>query len=223
MSLSCPDVELLAAEVALGTVSATERAAALAHLRQCQSCQRLVDELSTVADGLLLLAPEVEPSIGFESRVLAATGAPERPENARRSGTPRPWLRVAVAAVAALILGSTSVLVGLALSGDEGSGDPIRTAFAVNASGLATCRVFAFGEEQAWVFVHLETPRDWTADYTVQVTSGDEGHVQNLGDLRLQAGVATLGATVDVPAKQLRSIRVLKTSGELWYEAVFRT
>lgn len=221
MSLSCPEVELLAADVALGTVSATERASALTHLRQCQSCQRLVDELSTVADGLLLLAPEAEPSIGFESRVLAATGAPERPEKVRR---PRPsWRRVAVAVAAALILGSASVLTGLALTGDGGAKDPIRTALAVNANGLATCRVFAFGEDQAWVFVHLETPRDWSADYTVQVTTANEGQIQTLGELRLQAGVATLGATVDVPAKQLRSIRVLKTSGELWYEAVFRT
>ena len=222
MSLTCADVELLASEVALGTVSATDRAAALAHLRQCQSCQRLVDELSTVADGLLLLAPEAAPSIGFESRVLAATGAPEHPERALRPPPRRPWLRVAIAAAAALILGSATVLAGLALTGDDGTG-PIRTALAVNANGLATCRVFAFGEEQSWVFVHLETPRDWTADYSVQVTTADLGRIETLGQLRLQAGVATLGATVDVPAKQLRSIRVLKTTGELWYEAVFRT
>ncbi len=221
MSLNCPDVELLAADVALGTVSATDRASALAHLRQCQSCQRLVDDLSTVADGLLLLAPEAEPSIGFESRVLAATGAAERPE---RVGPPRrSWVRVAVAVAAALILGSASVLAGLALSRNDAGDAPIRTALAVNANGLATCRVFAFGEDRAWVFVHLETPRDWSADYTVQVTTAGEGQVQTLGELRLQAGVATLGATVDVPAEQLRSIRVLKTSGELWYEAVFRT
>lgn len=223
MSLSCPEVELLAAEVALGTVSATERAAALAHLRQCQSCQRLVDELSTVADGLLLLAPEAEPSIGFESRVLAATGASERPERVRPRRTRAPWLRAAIAAAAVLLLGSASVLAGLAVTGDDADTTPVRTALAVNANGLATCRVFAFGEERAWVFVHLETPRDWAADYTVQVTTANEGQIETLGELRLQAGVATLGATVDVPANQLRSIRVLKTSGELWYEAVFRT
>ena len=223
MSLNCADVEQLAAEVALGTVSATERAAALAHLRQCQSCQRLIDELSTVADGLLLLTPESEPSIGFESRVLTATGASERPERSRRPASRKPWLRVGVAAAAVLILGSASVLAGLALTGDEGKANPVRTALAVNANGRATCRVFAFGEEQSWVFVHLETPRDWTADYTVQVTTADLGRIETLGQLRLQAGVATLGATVDVPARQLRSIRVLKTTGELWYEAVFRT
>jgi anti-sigma-K factor RskA len=225
MSLDCPEVEQLAAEVALGMVSATERASALAHLRQCQSCQRLVDELSAVADGLLLLAPEAEPSIGFESRILAATGAPERRPEHRPERRPRkPWLRVAVAAVAALVLGSSSLLAGLALRGDGGGkSEPIRSALAVTANGLATCRVFAFGEERAWVFVHLETPRDWSADYTIQVTTANPDVVETLGELRLQAGEATLGGTVDVPAKQLRSIRVLKTSGELWYEAVFRT
>ena len=220
MSLSCPDIELLAPEVALGIVSATERASTLDHLRQCQRCQRLVDDLSTVADGLLLMAPEAEPSIGFESRVLAATGASERLEHRRPR---RRWSRVAVAAVAALVLGSASVLAGVAVQDDGGTDrQPIRTALAVNANGRATCRVFAFGDKQAWVFVHLETPHDWSADYTVEVTTARDGEVQNLGDLRLQAGVATLGATVDVPAKHLRSIRVLKTSGELWYEAVFR-
>jgi anti-sigma-K factor RskA len=217
--LGCPDVENLAAEVALGLVSATERASTLAHLRQCQACQRMVDELSTVADELLLLTPEAEPSIGFESRVLAATGIPERPQHRPR----RPWLRVAVGAAAALVLATSAALGITALNQDGGDGSEIRTALAVNANGKATCRVFAFGEQQAWVFVHLETPRDWTADYTVEVTSTGDRPTQTLGELRLQAGVATLGATVDVPARQLRSIRVLKTSGELWYEATFRT
>ena len=221
MSLSCLEFEGLAAEVALGTVSATERASALSHLRECQGCQRLVDELSTVADGLLLLAPEVEPSIGFESRIIAATGAQEL--SPRQVPRGRPRLRVPVAAIAALVLGSAAIVAALALPRDERTDQPVRTALAVNANGLATCRVFAFGEEQSWVFVHLETPRDWSADYTVQVTTADEGQIQTLGQLRLTAGSATLGGTVDVPARQLRSIRVLKTSGELWYEAVFRT
>ena len=218
MSLGCPEVETLAAEVALGTVSATERASALSHLRQCPSCQRLVDELSTVADGLLLLTPEAEPSIGFESRVLAATRVSERQERKPR----RRRLRF-TAAAAALVVAAASVLGGVAVTrSDDDRGAGVRSALAVSANGLATCRVFAFGDEEAWVFVHLETPRDWSADYTVQVVGADEGEVRTLGQLRLQAGVATLGGSVDLPAERLRAVRVLKTSGELRYEAVFR-
>jgi hypothetical protein len=217
--LGCPEVEALAPEFALGAVTATERASALVHIRQCQSCQRLVDELSTVADGLLLLAPHVEPTIGFESRVLAASGAPERqPERRRRV----PAVRVAAAAAALVVASSLGLLAGLALSGGADQGDDVRTGFAVSPNGLASCRVFAFGDQQAWVFVNLKTPREWTADYVVEVTTAEEGESETLGRLRLQGGEATLGTTVDYPAERLRSVRVLNPAGEVWYEAVLK-
>lgn len=219
--LHCPDVEVLAPELALGIVSAGERASALTHLGQCRSCQRLVDELATVADDLLVLAPEAEPTIGFESRVLAATGAPIERRLDQKRGRPR--LRLAVAAAALVIAAGVGLLAGLAAGPDSEVKDEVHTALAVSAGGRATCRAFAFGDPQAWVFVSLEAPREWTADYDVEVVTAAGGPPAPVGRLRLQGGHATLGATMDVPARSLRAIRVLDASGELRYEAAFDT
>lgn len=224
--LSCPDVEALAAELALGTVSGSERASALSHLARCPSCRRLVDDLSEAADPLLLLTPEVEPSIGFESRVLRSTteaGAdrPEppalRPVPARRRVRAH-VARVAVAAALVVVAGVGGLLVGQAID-DPPPG--VRTALAVSASGRATCRAFAYGEREAWVFVSLEAPREWTADYRVEVTTEGGGTAAALGTLKLADGGGTLGGTIDVPAQRLRAIRVFDTSGALRYEAPF--
>lgn len=226
--LSCPDVEALAAELALGSVSGSERASALSHLSGCSSCRRLVDELSAAADPLLLLAPESEPSIGFESRVLAATtsagAGADHPVVAppARSHRRRPRLgriaRVAVAAVVLLVAAGGGLLVGRAMD-DTPAG--VRTALAVSASGRATCRAFAYGEQQAWVFVSLEAPREWTAAYRVEVTTEGGGTAATLGTLQLADGGGTLGGTLDVPASHLRAIRVFDGSGALRYEAPF--
>ncbi len=228
LSGGCDQVEEVAPEIALGILSGSERAAALAHLGHCPSCRRLVEELTTSADSLLPLAPEAEPSIGFESRVLAATAtaaqAGERPAPAaagprhprrRRSG----GLNVAVAAAIAVAAAAGGLVAGL-IAGDAPV-TPVRTALAVSAGGKATCRAWAYGAEQAWVFISLEAPREWTADYTVEVTTAGGGTPAAVGHFRLQDGNASFGAKVDVPASQLRAVRVLDASGALRYEAPF--
>lgn len=232
MTAGCPEVEALAPELALGMLSGSDRAEALAHLGACPSCRRLVDELATTADPLLLLATEMDPSIGFESRVLAAIGSADRDRPALAPVTPRrdarrrrrgrgKWsavARVAVAAAVVLLAAASGLLVGRGV-GDGDSG--VRTALAVSSSGKATCRALAYGEDQAWVFVNLQAPREWTADYTVEITTTGGGRPAALGHLHLQDGTGSLGMTVDVPASHLRAIRMLDASGALRYEAAF--
>jgi hypothetical protein len=104
--MSFDDMKDLAPEIALGTIDGEERAEALRHLATCGECRRLVDQLTTVADELLMLAPVQEPPVGFESRVIDALGfrrpAPRR-RLARRLSM---WLGppVAAAAVTAVAL-----------------------------------------------------------------------------------------------------------------------
>ena len=71
MDPRCDETRELAAELALGIVEGEERGRALQHLADCPDCRLRVEELSEVADELLLLAPHREPPVGFESRVLA--------------------------------------------------------------------------------------------------------------------------------------------------------
>ncbi|MFP5317565.1 MAG: hypothetical protein ACLGI2_04645 [Acidimicrobiia bacterium] len=228
--VSCPEVEALAAELALGSVSGADRASALSHLSRCPACRRLVDELSAAADPLLLLAPEHEPSIGFESRVLAATTAagadhaappPAAPIHRRRPRRLALGGIARVAGTAALVVAAATagLLVGRAV--DDTADPGVRTALAVSASGRATCRAFAYGEQEAWVFVTLEAPREWTADYRVEVITEGAGTAATLGTLKLADGGGTLGGTLDVPASSLRAIRVFDGAGTLRYEAPF--
>jgi hypothetical protein len=72
--MTCEEIRHLAPEIALGIADGEERAEALRHLSTCPDCQRVVDQLSEVADELLVLAPAQEPPAGFESRVLQAIG-----------------------------------------------------------------------------------------------------------------------------------------------------
>jgi hypothetical protein len=82
-TLTCDELRAVAAEVALGILSGAERADALAHMEHCVSCRVLVEGLAQTGDSLLLLAPEAEPPLGFESGVAARVAADPggRPED----------------------------------------------------------------------------------------------------------------------------------------------
>lgn len=132
----CTWVDEVAAELALGLLSGAERAEALAHMERCGRCQDEVASLTGVAEQLLLLAPEIPPPAGFESRVLAridpvpealrpsgssGTGRSgvDRPRNRQRS---RPWRSVlgAVAAVLVVVVGAAGVWVAFADDDNHG-------------------------------------------------------------------------------------------------------
>jgi hypothetical protein len=104
--MSCEELKDLAPEVALGTIDGEERAEALRHLATCGECRRLVDELTTVADELLMLAPVQEPPVGFESRAIDALGFKPQAPRRRLARRLLVWLGppVAAAAVTAVAL-----------------------------------------------------------------------------------------------------------------------
>src|SRR3954454_15520170 len=112
--MTCEQTRNLASELALGIADGAERAAALEHLAGCAECRRAVAELSEVTDELLLRAPEREPPVGFESRVLARLQPPPTTaRRRRRRRLSRAVLALAPAALAAVlatvvVLGATS-------------------------------------------------------------------------------------------------------------------
>ncbi len=82
-------------EMAFGTLSGHRRSEVLSHVRSCLRCSAELEQLSTVADSLLQLAPQVEPPLGFELRLaqrLQATAtqatATRRPRRLWRVGHP---------------------------------------------------------------------------------------------------------------------------------------
>ena len=112
--MRCDEVRELAPELALGIVDGEERAEALRHLTGCADCRRAVEELSEVADDLLMVAPVQEPSAGFESRVVAAMGLAEGQSRRKRARwlSPR-WLVLRIGPVVATAAVTAAALVGV--------------------------------------------------------------------------------------------------------------
>ncbi len=108
-------------ELAIGSLNGAERAALLAHLEGCQACRNELAELLAAADGLLLLAPSLEPPVGFEVGLVGR--APGRLAGALRPG--RRWLG-RVAAGLLLVAAGAGIGGGLATS-PASSGRSLRT------------------------------------------------------------------------------------------------
>ena len=84
--MTCAELADVAAELALGVLTGRERAMAVAHLDNCDSCREDVRQLMATGEQLLELVPPAEPPPGFETRVLERLGMPvPSPE----SGPPR--------------------------------------------------------------------------------------------------------------------------------------
>ena len=118
--------------------------------------RRHLEELSSVADDLLLLAPTQEPPVGFESRVLdELEERSERPERRRR----RPLIAVAAAAVAALV---TASAMWLAFDDDRDLADRYRETLAVaNGKYLAAAPLSAAGGRRAGTVFGYEGDPSW--------------------------------------------------------------
>jgi anti-sigma factor RsiW len=84
MEQRCEEIREMAPELALGIVEGEERGRALEHLADCPDCRRRVEELTEVADELLLLVPHREPPVGFESEVLRRVLPTPKPRRRRR-------------------------------------------------------------------------------------------------------------------------------------------
>ena len=208
--LECGGLREMAAELAVGALSGSERADALAHLSGCLVCRQLVGELTGVAEDLLLLAPELEPPPGFESRVLASLEEQRRPVRRR--------LRSLAAVAAAVVLLAAGGAVVADVANDDRGPQPVRTALAISASGRSTCRVVVHGGDPASLVVSLDGPAGSTREYVVEAQSS-KGATVPVGRFALSDGRGQLAATVEIDAEDMKSVRVRGTDGELLYEA----
>jgi hypothetical protein len=214
--MGCEHTRQLAAELALGIADGADRARALEHLAECAECRRAVEELSAVTDELLLLAPERQPPVGFESRVLARLQPPTAPRRLRR----RRGLLAAAAAAAVAAAVAVAIVLG-ATSDDRRLADHYRAALAAaHGSDFEAARlraptqtsagvVYGYRGSPSWLFVAIYRPYRSTT-YTVELvmTSGKRVPLPTLRldprtgsagqaipfDLHLVAGVRLVGA-----------------------------
>jgi hypothetical protein len=165
--MRCEEIRDLAPEIALGIADGEERAEALRHLSACAECRRVLEQLSGVADELLVLAPAQEPPAGFESRVVEALGLerPPRRRRARRLSTR--WLvpRLGPALAAAAVTAAALIAV---YADDHRTADRYRDTLAqadgryfqaerlTDEAGSEGGVVFGYEGSPSWLFVTVD-------------------------------------------------------------------
>jgi len=216
----CGERESWDAEMALGLLSGPDRATGLSHLAACPSCREQVEDLSRVADRLLLLAPDVEPPAGFESRVLAAVGSAAATAGAGARGGARrrrPWALVGlVASVAATAAVGGGVVSDALRRPPEPS--VLRTGLAVSASGRTSCRVVVSGTRPASVLVSMDGYPGADAEFTVEMQTAG-GAAMPLGPMAVTGGHGLLVRSLDVDADALTSMTMFDRDGRVVYQA----
>jgi hypothetical protein len=227
--MGCEQVRELAPELALGIAEGEERDAALRHLTGCAGCRRLVSELSSVGEELLLLAPAHEPPPGFESRVLAGLAEPPGRRGLRPLAGRRRWLAVAAAVVLAAALGGGSVF--LATAGDrrladgyqavlsQGQGSFFAAAPLQGAQGRVGT-VFGYQGHPSWVMVTLQPPVRAEGRFRVQVVTRD-GRYLPVGDAVLGGANGAWGGQLPVDLSAVHELRFVGSDGGMAFAATF--
>jgi hypothetical protein len=216
--MKCEEMREVAPEIALGIADGEERADALRHLSTCAECRRLVEELSGVTDELLLLAPEQEAPVGFESRVVEALRAQATTRrHPPRWRAPR-WLAtrvvppLAAAAVAAAALVAvydddreTAERYRDAL--EQANGQYFQAEPLLDEAGGEGGVVFGYQGEPSWVFVTVDPAHRGAITRGELVT--DDGRTIPLRGLQLDRRQGSWGGAIPVNLYGVRSIRLL--------------
>jgi hypothetical protein len=202
------------AELALGTLSGLERSAVLSHVQFCSLCREEVDRLSAAADAVLTLAPEAEPSAGFETRLFERMGvsAPRhRWLPRRRAG------RIALAAGALVSALGAGLGVGLATAGSSlpAISDPI--AASLTAGHSIRGEVYLATGNPGWVFMSVDHV-DMTGLATCKVQTAN-GTTTTVGTFWVEKGTGSWAYELPVPASQVRTAWIVNSSGTVLAKA----
>jgi hypothetical protein len=221
-AISCESCRALAAELALGIASGDERAAALRHLTTCAACRDEVRTLTETADQLLLAAREVEPSAGFDQRVVASFG----PQPARHWSRGARWTAVAAATLVALSIGA---LIGWLVSRPDPAEQQM--AEAVEQMDGRSIRVATLGpaEEDSRVVVYDGDP-SWLlvtvaggvedGEYEI-VCEYEGGWSRSPGSVAVRDGRGAWAATIPRTLSDLDGVRLRGGDGQWAADASF--
>jgi hypothetical protein len=192
-------------ELALGTLSGVERSSILGHVQECPRCREEADRLSSVADAILSLAPEVEPPPGFETRVFSRMGVRLR----RHRIVGRVSRRVALAGSALLASLGLGLGLGLSTGGSALSEAPIVAN--LTAGHVNSGEVYVAPGDPAWLFMSVDHV-DATGLVLCRVrTLG--GATKTVGSFWLHSGAGTWLSRLPVPASQVRSAWIETSDG----------
>lgn len=212
--MSCEETRRLAPELALGIADGADRARALEHLADCADCRRAVGALSEVADELLMLAPEREPPVGFESRVLARLAPAPPPQRVRSR---RRLLAVLAPAAAAGAL-ATGLMLGIT-NDDRRLADQYRATLAeAHGSYFEAARlrapagtraglVYGYRGNPSWIYVAVD-PSYRSTTYTAELVTMSGRRVP-LPRLRLDPRTGSGGQAIPADLRDVATVRLV--------------
>jgi anti-sigma factor RsiW len=211
------------AELALGALTGRDRARTLAHVDECPRCAEELEQLSRVADAVLQTAPEVEPPVGFESRLFERMGVTESAARGRgrlrslpslRPRRPRQWAVAALAAAAAV----AALGVGLATTTSpsttqakaaHGSTNVVSGNFVQD--GHTVGHVVVAGGSRPWISMMLE---DSTAQGLVNcVVVTRDGVTHEVGSFMAHQGYGAWIAPLHFDAKDVWKAEMVTPDG----------
>lgn len=147
-TLECAETQEHAPEFALGILHGAPRAELISHLERCQACATTVADFAEIVDGLMLVAPEAEPPVGFEDHALRAMLDQRRPRRRKRA--------LAALAILVIITIALSVAAVRVVDGFLAPSDPPRAADLI-AKGAVVGKVALVAGTNPWVMVSVES------------------------------------------------------------------
>ena len=192
--MSCEEFADAAAELALGVLTGRERAQAITHLDQCDTCREHVRQLSLTSEEMLGLLPSREPQAGFETRVMGRLG---HPAVARRPKRTRRMLATAAVTLAAVAAG----LGGWGLRGATSAPSPaapaaasLRSATLLTASHETAGHIFLYNGSPRWLYMDVDTGMGVGNGTVICQLVASDGRIITVGSFNLDGGYGSWGS-----------------------------
>lgn len=221
--MSCEEFADSAAELALGVLTGRERARAITHLDQCDTCREHVRQLSLTGEEMLGLLPSREPPAGFETRVMGRLGHPaiaRRPKRARR------MLATAAVALAAVACGLGGWGLRGAISAPS-AGNPrtaqasVRSAALLTASHQTDGHIFLYSGSPQWLYMAVDMDADISNGMVICQLEASDGHIITVGSFHLDGGYGSWGSPDPLAAGDVTGARLTSLNGTVLATASF--
>jgi hypothetical protein len=214
---TCRDLREFVSEVALDIADDETRARVLAHANGCPECRNELERLSVLVDEILSLAPERQPSRGFQAHTLRALQPP-----AAKALPPTRARRAAVVLMAALLAaGSATGATLLAVRHDRQLAAHYRAALSTahgsafgavalhTPNGTRAGTVFAYRGAPSWAFITVDREYQRLAARAALVTTS--GRTVPLSSYRLRAG--NWGGILPLDPAKIQALRLTSADG----------
>ena len=205
-------------EFALATLSGRSRALVLDHLETCSHCTAESEALADAADTLLWLAPEAEPPLGFETRVIEryrGAGAGRQIDRRRR---------LSLFAVAALLVAVMGVGIG-AVATQGGGSHPSATQRPMTgrlvSDGHVLGDVTISAGSPSWMIMDVDTGKI-SGVVWCEVTFAN-GRSETVGKFTISHGYGSWVAPIKASGRDVRSARIVNGEGTVLAQATFAT